>query len=210
MADLEIFGMAMSNYVWACRIVAGEKGVPAKLHELRPQSPEMLALNPLGKIPAMRHGDVVLFESSAICSYIDKAFPGPALQPSDPLGSARHEQWVSVVNTSMDQVMMRQYGLGYFFPGTSDGQPDRTRIEAALPALKKVFGVLEAHLATSRYLAGDRFMIADALLFPLLFYMRRPKESAALLAASPAIAAYVETIGARPAVKATAPPPPNK
>ena len=210
MAELEIFGVPFSNYVWSCRIVAGEKGVPVKLHDLRPQSPEMLAINPLGKVPAMRHGDVVLFESAAICSYIDKAFPGPALQPKDPAGAARVDQWVSVVNTSIDPVMLRQYGLGYFFPGTPDGSPDRVKIDAALLALKKMFGILEARLGQSKFLAGDQFSIADAILFPVLFYMKRPPESAALLVASPHVAAWLETVGARASVKAAAPPPPPK
>jgi len=63
LAELEIIGATRSNYVWACRIACAEKGVPYKLIEARPHSPEVDAIHPLGKIPAMRHGEVTLAES---------------------------------------------------------------------------------------------------------------------------------------------------
>ena len=58
MAELEIIGVARSTYVWTCRIVCEEKGIPYVLTRGFPQSPEMLALHPFGKIPVLRHGEV--------------------------------------------------------------------------------------------------------------------------------------------------------
>ena len=137
MPELEILGAPQSNFVWVCRIAAAEKGVAVKLTPSRPHTPEVDAIHPSGKIPAMRHGDVTLFETLAICRYIDKAFAGPALVPADAKGAALADQWISYVLTEVDPVMVRKFLLGYFFPGTADGRPNRALIEPALPAIDR-------------------------------------------------------------------------
>ncbi|MBR0850079.1 glutathione S-transferase N-terminal domain-containing protein [Bradyrhizobium diazoefficiens] len=70
MAELEIMGVPFSNYVRSIRMLCEEKGVTYKLTPSRPQSPEVKAIHPAGQIPVMRHGDVTLFESKAIATYI--------------------------------------------------------------------------------------------------------------------------------------------
>jgi glutathione S-transferase len=59
------------------------------------------AIHPLGKIPAMRHGNFQLFESKAIATYVDRTFTGPKLFPDDAKLCAQIEQWVSVANTGI-------------------------------------------------------------------------------------------------------------
>jgi len=139
MAKLQIIGAPQSNFVWGCRIVCGEKGVPYELTAAFPHTPVVDAIHPYGKIPAMRHGDVTLCESRAIYYYIDHAFPGTPLSPRDPVGGAQVEQWLSLVNTTIDPVLLRQYGIAYFFPGTPDGSPNRTAIDAVLPKTGDAF-----------------------------------------------------------------------
>src|SRR5580692_11174090 len=51
------------------------------------KAPEYLAINPMGKVPALRHGDTVITESAAICAYLADAFPDAGLAP--PLGDHR-------------------------------------------------------------------------------------------------------------------------
>ena len=90
MATLEITGAAQSNLVRSTRIACMEKGVPYTLTPARPHTPEVDAINPLGKkIPVMRHGDVTLCESTGICVYIDRTFDGPALIPRDQCSPCR-------------------------------------------------------------------------------------------------------------------------
>jgi len=127
MADLEIIGGAPSNYVWAVRIACTEKRVPYKHTQVMPHTPDVDAIHPLGKIPVMRHGDVTLAESRAICVYLERMFDGPPLVPPDPVKAAKVEQWVSLVNTSVDPLWVRQYLAAYIFPGTPDKSPDRAR-----------------------------------------------------------------------------------
>ena len=66
-----------------------------------------------------------------------------------------------------------------------DGLPDPATIEALLPKMREVFGVLDDTLAARPYLAGEEFTLADMFLFPLIWFMRLKPESAALLQASP-------------------------
>ena len=83
MANLEIIGFPQSTYVRVARMACEEKGVAYDLWPAPPHSPEVLAIHPFGKIPAMRHGDFELFESKAIGTYLDRMFPGPHLIPED-------------------------------------------------------------------------------------------------------------------------------
>jgi glutathione S-transferase len=72
-----------------------EKGIDYLLTEVELGAPEIFAIHPFGKMPVMRHGDVALFESKAIATYLDRSFSGPSLFPSEPLAAALVEQWVS-------------------------------------------------------------------------------------------------------------------
>lgn len=207
MAQLQILGLPASNFVWVARIACAEKGVPYELVQARPHTPEIDAIHPFGKMPAMRHGDVTLCESRAICSYIDRLFDGPPLLPRDPVLATRIEQWISIVCTHLDPLWIRQYFAGYVFPGTPDGSPDRARIEAALPQMAGQFATMNEAVA-SGHLAGNAFSLADAYLTPILFYMNRLPESRALLDRAPRLNAYFERHLARPSVAKAVPPSP--
>ena len=205
MPELELIGAAPSNYVWTCRIALAEKGVPYRLNELRPHSPEVDAIHPFGKIPVMRHGAVELCESRAICSYIDNVFEGPKLAPSDPARAAQVEQWVSIVNTHIDPVWVRQYLRAHFFPNTPDGSPERETIEAALPKMEQQFATMDRAVAKTGHLVGDAFTLADMNFMPILFYMGLKPESSALLQRRPNLKAYVDRHMARKSVQETVP-----
>ena len=205
MPELELIGAAPSNYVWTCRIALAEKGVPYRLNELRPHSPEVDAIHPFGKIPVMRHGAVELCESRAICSYIDNVFDGPKLVPSDSARAAQVEQWVSIVNTHIDPVWVRQYLRAHFFPSTPDGSPERETIAAALPKMEQQFASVDRAVAKTGHLVGDTFTLADMNFMPILYYMGLKPESSALLQHSPNLKAYFDRHMARKSVQETVP-----
>ena len=83
-----VMGDARSTYTRAARIAFFEKGVAHALQPTPPQTPDVLAQNPFGKIPVLKLGEASLYESSAILHYIDEAYPGPALMPQDRLARA--------------------------------------------------------------------------------------------------------------------------
>ena len=208
MAKVEIIGMPQSTFVRVVRMTCEEKGVPYELTAARPHSPEINAVHPFGKVPGMRHGDVELCESKAIATYLDRTFGGTKVIPEDPAQAAHVEQWVSIVNTTIDPTMIRQYLLSYLFPKGADGKPDRTAIDAALPAMQQQFDALDKAVAGTGYLAGKSFTLADINLLPILAYMQRPPESSEMLKNSKNLSAYFARHAERPSFKNTTPPPP--
>jgi len=180
--------------------------VPYRLVAVMPHTPEVDAIHPLGKIPALRHGDVTLCESRAICLYIDRAFDGPPLTSADPLAAARIEQWISIVTTAIDPLFLRQYVAAYIFPGTQDGSPNRPVIDAALPKMKPLFALLDRAVAATGHLAGHGFTLADMYLMPILYYMDKMPESRAMLRKTTHLASYFARHLARRSVAETLPP----
>jgi len=207
MPELQIIGAPQSNYVWVTRIACHEKGVSYTLVPVMPHTVEVDAIHPLGKIPALRHGDLILAESRAICFYIDHAFGGPPLVPRDPSEGALTEQWISIVNTHFDVLVARPYVGAYFFPGTPDGRPNRPVIDAALPKLEAQFAMLDRAVAKTGHLAGNAFTLADMNVLPMLFYLHHLPESGSMLRRTPNLSAYYERHIARASVKEAVPPP---
>jgi glutathione S-transferase len=203
----EIIGGERSTYTRVVRMVCEEKGIDYLLTEALLGAPEIFAIHPFGKMPVLRHGDIELFESKAIATYLDRSFPGPSLFPSDPLAGALTEQWVSLVNTLVDRTLIRTYLLAYAAPKTADGKPDRQAIEAVTPAMQTQIGVLDKAVARTGYLVGDQFTFADINLMPILYYVRLPPEGAEALNRATNLAAYYERHAERPSFKRTIPPP---
>ncbi len=207
MSSVEIIGFAPSTYVRAARMVCEEKGIPYEHKEVRPHEPEAAAIHPFGKIPVMRHGDFELCESKAIATYLDLAFPGPRLFPTEPRHAALTEQWVSLVNTRIDTTLIRTYLFAYVFPKTEDGKPDRKTIGAVTSALNEEIGLLDRAVAKSGYLAGDALTYADINVMPILYYVRQFPEGGAAIAAGKALSSYYDRLAARESFQNTAPPP---
>jgi glutathione S-transferase len=199
MATIQIYGVPPSPFTRAARLAAREKGVD---YELVPTPPGgTVPLNPLGKIPMMKHGDFTLYESPAIARYIDHTFDGPPLWPKDGKGASLCDQWLSVVCDSMVHsalagVIAPRFGI---IPGTEES------IQAALTRSERVVGIFDKHLADHRFLAGEQVTAADLFLVPIFFYFPEIPELKALLEASPNCGRWVRDMGARPSVKATDP-----
>ena len=203
----EIIGSARSTYTWAVRMVCEEKGIGYRLTETPLGAPELRAIHPLGKMPVLRHGSVELFESKAIATYLDRSFAGPQLLPSDPISAALTEQWVSLVNTSVDRILIRLYLYAYIVPKGAGGKPDRAAIEAMMPAVREQIAVLDSAVAATGHLVGDRFTFADINLLPILYRFRQAPEGAETLAAASHLTGYYERHAQRPAFVRTIPPP---
>jgi glutathione S-transferase len=202
----EIIGSARSTYTWAVRMVCEDKGIDYVLTETPLRAPELLAIHPLGKMPVLRHGDVELFESKAIATYLDRRFPAPWLFPSDPHLAGLTEQWVSLVNTVIDRTLIRTYLFAYIAPKTSDGAPDREAIEAVMPAVREQLAVLDKAVAGAGHLVGNQFTYADINLLPILYRLRQFPEGAQALAAAPNLAGYYDRHAMRPSFVRTIPP----
>ena len=206
MTKPEIIGSARSTYTWVVRLVCEEKGIDYALTECALGAAELRAIHPLGKMPVLRHGDVELFESKAIATWLDRSFPAPYLFPPEPRLAALTEQWVSLVNTVIDRTLIRTYLFAYIAASISGEGPDRKAIEAVMPAVREQLGILDRAVAATGYLVGNQFTFADINLLPILYRVRQAPEGAAALAATTHLAGYFDRHAARPSFARTVPP----
>mgnify|MGYP002147055608 CR=1 FL=1 len=188
-ASLTLLGSTRSTYVRTVRMAMAEKGIACSLVPCAPHSPEILAVHPFGKIPALRDGEITVWETSAILRYLEDSFDGPSLTPGTIAGRVRSEQWVSAVNAYLYDTMVRRYVIQLLFPRGEGGAPDRAVIDAALAEMPAQLAALEAAYATAGlYLSGgDKPCAADLLLAPILAYVQAMPEGAALLSDYPAV-----------------------
>ncbi len=193
MSELILHGWHRSNYVRACRLALEEKGVAYTHDPVMPQTPEQLARHPWGKIPALSHGDVALYETLAITRYIDETFDGPALQPADDAGRALMSQWISNYNAYMDTPIVRHIVIQRLLRDPSD----EALIAAAIPEAANCLAVLNDTLANAPYLAGETMSLADFFVLPALNYLAMTPEGGALLETTGNVTAWMERMMSR-------------
>lgn len=198
MAELILHGGPRSNYVRACRLTLAEKGVDYTYDPVLPQTPEALARHPWGKIPALTHGDVALYETLAITYYIDETFDGPALRPADAAGRGRMNQWISNYNAYMDTPFVRHIVIQRLLRDP----PDESMIADAVPAAAKCLEVLNDALADAPYLAGDSVSLADFFVLPPLNYLAMTPEGEQLLATTGNVTAWLDRMMLRDSAQA--------
>ncbi|HEY3636974.1 MAG TPA: glutathione S-transferase family protein [Rhizomicrobium sp.] len=118
------------------------------------KSPEYLAINPMGKVPALKHGDTVVTESAAICAYLADAFPQAGLAPpSDSHLRGPYYRWFFFAAGPLEAAVTNRF-LGFVTPAERKGM-------AGYGSYEEVLNVLEAALSKSPYLVGDSFTAAD-------------------------------------------------
>jgi len=116
---------------------------------------EYLSVNPMGKVPAIRHGDVVVTECAAICAYLADAFPEAKLAPPpDQRGS--YYRWLFFAAGPVEQAVSTK-ALGVTPP------PEKSSM-LGFGTLESVLDVLQNAVANSEYIAGENFSAADVYL----------------------------------------------
>lgn len=118
------------------------------------RSDEFLRLNPLGQIPVLEDGPVVICDSTAILVYLAKRYaPGSPWLPEEPLAAARVQRWLSIAAGEMKHgPALARVIVQWGDPGDRGG---------AIRIALRVFGFMEAHLRDRAYLAADHPTIAD-------------------------------------------------
>ncbi len=152
-------------------------------------SPEYRAINPMGKVPALVDGDVVVTEAAAICAYLADKFAEKGLAP--PSGSTERATYYRYL----------------FFPGvtlepllcvTSLGIEDIKAHSMGWGDMPRGMATVESMTPETGWALGERFTAADVVFGGALDFFTQFK----LMEASPKVAAYVERIKARPAYQA--------
>jgi glutathione S-transferase len=180
-----------------------ELGVAYELVRLDPskketRTPEHLARQPLGHVPALEDVDVRIFESGAICLHLADRYGGGRLLP--PPGSAARAavyQWCFFVATELEPALAALAQLTWNKP---EAEQDRAAVTAAKERAARVLLVLERAVAGGGWLAGPELTVADLMLGSFAGFVR---AKAALLDALPpdatALRAFFDRVAARPA-----------
>ncbi len=193
MPDLELVSHHLCPYVQRAAITLAEKGVAFRktLIDLAAKPPWFLEISPLGKVPLLRVGDRVLFESAAICDYLDEVFT-PQLHPSDPLHRAEHRAWIAFASTVLDDI------------GGLYNAPDADAFDRRSTVLSERFGRVEQALGDGPFFAGERFSLVDAAFAPVFRYfdVLEPFMQLGLFGARPRITAWRRVLAGRPSVQA--------
>jgi glutathione S-transferase len=118
------------------------------------KAPAYRAVNPMGKVPALQHGDAIVTEVAAICAYLADAFPaaGLAPPPSDPQ-RAPYYRWLFFAAGPIEAAVCNK-ALGFVVP------EDRERM-MGYGTYETAVNTLEAAVSKSAYLVGNRFSAAD-------------------------------------------------
>ena len=152
------------------------------------KAPAYLAINPMGKVPALRHGDVVVTEAAAICAYLADAFPqaGLAPPPGDRLRGPYY-RWLFFAAGPVEAAVSNK-AFGFVVPPEREGN-------IGYGSFERVMNTLEQAVSRADYLVGDKFTAADVYVgsqigFGLMFKTVEPR---------PAFQQYWQRISARPA-----------
>ena len=157
------------------------------------QSPEYLAVNPAGKVPALVDGDLVLIESSAICLYLAERYGSGKLLPVPGTRQrAMHHQWVSFIVAELEQPLWSIGKHKFALPKT---WRVARMLEVAPREFERALAVAEAWIPEYGLLLGDELTVADILLTHTLIWARAFKQPL-----SPRAAAYCDRLAERAAL----------
>ncbi len=119
------------------------------------KSPEYKRINPMAKVPAIKHGKVIVTEAAAICAYMADAFPEARLAP-DPANRGSYYRWLLFTAGPLEQSCVTT-ALGFEVPEEQEGL-------VGYGSHRRMLDTLEGMLSSQEYAAGDRFSAVDVYL----------------------------------------------
>lgn len=125
------------------------------------KQPEFLKLNPVGSVPVLVDGDLVLTQSVAILEYLNELHPEAGLHGSDTLERAEVRRWLSFVNADLHRTFAMIFGVQAY---SQDADIQKLLIEKSAERLRFLFGVADKQLQGKDWLTGKR-SIADPYLY---------------------------------------------
>lgn len=203
-----VYGPAVSSYVRTVRLALEEKGVPYELVEFdifggMPE--EQQQRHPFGKVPAFSHDGFEIYETVAICRYVDEASEGPALQPAEVRERARMAQVISVLDSYTYPPMVGSVVMQRLVVPRLGGVPDESVILSALPAVRRAVEVLEQMVGAGDFLAGDRLSLADLHFLPMFAYFAMTPDAGPILEDKPGLRRWWQQVSGRDSALATEP-----
>ena len=158
---LTLYGINLSTFTRKVRLALAERGIAYALQPAAMGSPEVRSRNPLGRIPVLVDGDVVVPDSSVIIAYLERACPGPALYPADPVMLARALWLEEYADTRLREATLVYFAEGVVKPVFQGKPGDAAALAAAGPVRDEAFGYLEDQLAAGDFVPGAGLTVAD-------------------------------------------------
>lgn len=151
------------------------------------KSPAFLALNPMGKVPVLVHGNAVVSETAAICAYLGDTFSEAGLAPRMNTERAAYYRWLFFTAGPLEAAITNR--------AFNCEPPEEKSRAVGYGTFNDVMNALEVAVSTATYIAGDRFTAADVYVggqiqFGLQFGTLEKK---------PAFLAYWDRLKSRPA-----------
>jgi glutathione S-transferase len=210
MAAPIIYGPSFSTYARTARLVLEEKGVA---YELRPvnimagegQASDHTRRHPFGKVPAFEHDGFSLYETVAIARYIDRVFPGPSLQPSDPRQAARMDQIIAVIDSYAYGAIVGKLVWQRLVVPMQGGQGDEGVVQGAMDTVRLCLSEFERLKGSQPFLAGSEISLADLFLAPIFGYLTMTPDAEGLLQSTPGLRQWWQVMSERPSVQKTPP-----
>jgi glutathione S-transferase len=188
---MQLYGVPLSGHVHRVQLFLGLLGLPCEFitagQEQR-QTPEFLAMNPLGEIPVLRDGDVVIADSTAILVYLALKYDASGQWlPREPVAAAKVQQWLSHASGKI------AYGpasarMVKLFNAPLD-------LERAKAIAVRLFNVLDPELKDRDFVLGAQPSVADIAAFS---YIERAPEGEVSLDTYPNIRAWLARVRALP------------
>ncbi len=188
----ELVSFKLCPFVQRSVIVLLEKGVPFDITYINLKEPPewFKAISPLGKVPLLKVGDTVLFESAVIMEYLDEVNP-PSLHPADPLRKAHNRAWIEFASG----LLAGQYMLTMAAKDEAAFNTQRDELRARLMQLEQQI--------TAPLFNGSDFALVDAAFAP--FFMRLKLlegwQPLGLLQGLPKVTQWARQLLERPAVQ---------
>ncbi len=214
---LELWWGSGSPYSWRALLALEYKGLPYVSHlvhfaKQEHKSPQLLAMNPRGRVPVLKDGDYVVFESLAIVHYLDRKYPQRPLFGTTPEEAGTIARVIAEFEFyAEDHIMKIVYAI--LFQGLEERTDEVTR---AMHIIAGEARTIDKRLSESDWLVGESFSAADLVVFPgiqLLLRALDRREAQELRARLlpldtnfPAIAAWMKRIEALPGYERTIPP----
>ena len=197
---LKLCGFAASNYYNKVKMQLMEKGVPfEEVLVWASQDEAYLARSPRGKVPYIEVDGRTLAESSAICEYVEEAYPDKPLLPQDPFERAKVRELIKFLELHVELVMRRLYAEAFFGGKVSD--ETKRQVEKDLPRGLKAAMQL-AKFAS--YAAGPELTLADcaaAQHLPIVALATKRIYGRDFTEPYPQVAAYLKEMSQRPTVQ---------
>lgn len=207
MTSVHIIGVQYSAFTRAVQFCCEEIGLAYSLdtqidgQDFGMRTPALKTLNPFAKIPVVIDKGRVLYESQAICRYLDNQYNQSRLQPGDAWQRGKIDQWCGVIANYVDKNIVRNFLLEFRFPKGENGSVRMDIVATAMPEIVRTVKILEDQLADQPFLLGSQLTLADIILMPSLHYLSTAPYNQELLKADSPLRSYVRNILDRPSAK---------